>query len=633
MKRKGRIALIIIITIIFIAVIITTSLSARVLEKYRTDILQNGVIVEVLEVITPVEYLVKDNDNNEYKVKLLNSKPPSDKTIYEEAKKEAERFILGDKVYLIYDETKLDSTNTPIVLLYYAKANYLINASLIDRGYATYNHEYPCWLKSELTALQKNAKSLGKGMWKSNNVKELENKIEELNEKIQNLSNDLTDDTFKDVEQIKDLEIIELNNDIKDNLSNNTTETMDDNLEKEDINIYIEESSININELEDVIEEESTQSKPIDKTETDDSIYLEDNLNEDTAVIDFEDLLDDENEITEYSIEEIMKDNSYLDLNELLSDKNRNELTENLEEEYFNDVTQQEIEDYNSTSEIEDLAEDWAKVAFSLNLSNFYNSEMDFLETNIFLNDIIGDDINSLVDLNLINNSNSLIGLASDVQQDKPEILLLLYGNFHNIDLVPTDIYEGKEYYKNSEDYSIFVQNENVIILGSDRGVKNYIKNFSNEIEVQSDISKVMQRFSISKPIKELKLEDNDNWLYMDINEELREQIYLITGKTEQVKALSLIYNPMEDIHQFDFTFIADDEDSVKELQLLMTGLKDMVGSLGIASPTFIEIIQGIDFVQNSNMLNFGFSFSNQDLININDELNNPLTLDLDENN
>ncbi len=625
MKRKGKIALIgIIVGIIILAVILTTTLSARVLEKYRNDILKNGTYVEVLEVLSPVEYLVKNN-NNEYKVRLLNTYPPNDNQIYEEALKEAERFILGDNVYLIYDEDKTDSNGTPIVLLYYAKANYLLNATLIDRGYAIYEHKHPCWLKNELKALQENAKLTGKGIWKSENVKLMENRIEQLNLKIKELSEKLDESGDDIAQQIQDLKTVKLPDEIEDQEFINDKE----DTEEDSINVYIEESPININELEDIIEEEAEEE---DKTSIDDKSYLEDNIEDETTFVDLEDLIEDNRDVTEISIDEIINDNTFLDINELLSDKNREELTEDLDESFFqidkeddNDITE------DVSTEFLTLPEDWAKVAFSLRLENFYDSEMDFLKTSLFLTDIFGDEIDTFMDLNLIDYSQSLTGIASDVDKGKPEILLFLYGDFHNIDLVPTDIYDGKKYLKTSDDYSIFVQSNRMIVIGTDKGVKNYITNLGEEIESNMDFNNFMERFSISKPIKELNLNEKENWLYMDINEQLKEQLYLITGQTKDIQALSLIYKPIEDLHQFDFTFIADNEDSISELELLMTGFRDMIGTIGISSPTFVEIIQGIDFTHDNNKLNFGFSFTNQDIININKELDNPLTLDLDD--
>lgn len=612
-QKKSKLFYLLTTIMLISLVFISNSLNTQILEPYREKILEQGKVVKVVEIISPVEIIVNE-DGEEYKIKLLNTYAPKSKDILKKAKMETQRFILGDEVHLIYDETKKDNQDTSIALVYYANANYLLNASLIDRGYAEYRDTYPCWLDSELALLEIKAKKDNKGMWKNYTVTEEELKEEELLKKDKISPDDMPlQDTAttseKETETVREKETY---------LDEEEMEVETAEIEEEDINVETSEDKDvdeGIEEYEDEgsIEEDTNYS--IEEEKVDEEV--------DDSIID-DSIIDD-------SIEEIINDNYYLDVEKLINQKNDkgiNGKVDILSEEY----------------------KDWATLAFSIDLKNLSMTD-DYLENfyDIDLYRILEKDLTPFINSVFITGTEKLQGVASNMNN---EFLLYLYGNYESIvneefslNQYTEQVYKGIPYFS-SKNLSFFVfQDNNIIIVGSDKGVKYFIQNVYPQVDIsQYDIKeepynkilfeKTLEQFSISKPIHNLSISQSKNWFYIDLWEELREELFLsVNPVMDEVEGLYFNYdiNPMEEesslTHTLKLTLMTEKIEAIANLESALSEFITMLGTLGSASPTFVNIMNNIGMTQQNNMLSLSISFTNTDLMNINNEIENPYSI------
>ncbi len=542
MKRK-------IILFLILMLLISATLIAGVNENYRKKIKKEGLLVKVVNIITPVEYEV-ENKETKFKIRLLNTYAPDEKSIYYvESLKKVKKLIYGKNVYLMYDKEKYDENQTHLVLLYYSDAKYLLNATMIDRGYAYYESTYPCWLDSELMKLQNKAKKSQNGIWKEYSGT--------------NTSNS---------EEIPYIETIEIDDigDIKDVIN-------DPDLEKT-IGSFLKEESEN-SYLEDNITE-------IDLSKIPDS-YIEDILTNKDNIYD--------------NIDEIINDNSFLDIYELLYEKEK--------KEYISDKKY-------------DINEDWVSIAFSIKISDISDTKY-LKEKSLNLYKLLEEELSKIpLEINLLSNSNKLLGVTSNLEKAS-DTLIYLFGNFSDLSIKPNVDFEGKKYYS-LNNLSIFAQSSKLVLIGTNLGIKYYIHNLSDKYsDEESTFYNMLDNFSIYKAIKNFNLEKEDNWLFINSLENVKNNVFPITKPTiEGIEGISFVYKPINNKHKIDIMFFYTDSKASDELTKFLTGLIDIAKILGNQSKTFLTILDNIKIKKEDTSIILSINFSNEDIQKINSELN-----------
>jgi endonuclease YncB( thermonuclease family) len=607
--------------LVILALLLSTTLYAGI---SRNDAFPDGgVKAEVVKVISPVELMVSEG-GKEYKVKLLNLYLPEKKnSLLKLAKEEVERYILGDTVLLVYDEMKLDDDGTPIVLLYYAKEQYLLNADLVEKGYAFYQHLYPCQIKKELLDAQKKAKSYEAGMWSSGisstggddgryvsdkveilvnenksqkeTIKKQGSKIveqeviideliyiieqlvvtgestEEIDDELQTLRDDDDEEILDEVDEgeietnylddeivrVEEIDIDELNyekiknklqkkiDEVNEKLETATDpkiieqllqerdrlweefenieeiemiekkfkEVSDDVYSEEDIEETLETIVVE-EELEDVEDFIQDNSKVVEDLET----YIEETSDDSEEVIDeglegIENYIDGkidtdevDNNLGDYKekIDEIIKDDNFVDINEFI----------------YDDTTGVERVD---TAE---LVLNWANAVFSFDtgelsegIEYFKNTyDIDFYKL------LLGYEYSLTENDSLIfDNCQKLSGLASNFKNliDKEnDFLLVVEGNYSDYSLVETNRINNEGYYKSHWYISIYQYNDDVLIIGSDRIIQTFIQYVDVlKEEKQTVFHSLLTKSPVYKMITEKKnidIGDMDNWLFID---------------------------------------------------------------------------------------------------------------------
>ncbi len=604
-----------------LALLLSTTLYAGI---SRNDAFPDGgVKAEVVKVKIPVELMVIEG-GKEYKVKMLNLHLPEKKnSLLNLAKKEVERYILGDTVLLVYDEMKLDDDGTPIVLLYYAKEQYLLNADLVEKGYAFYQHLYPCQIKKELLDAQKEAKSYEAGMWSSGisssgrdngryvsdkvevlvndnesqkeTIRKQESKIveqkviidelidiieqlvvtgeptEEIEDELQTLRDDDYEEILDEVGEgeidsnylddeivrVEEIDIDELNYEkIKNKLQkkiDEVNEKLETATDPEMIEKLLQERDRLWEEFENIEEIEMIEKK---FKEVSDDVYSEEDIEETLETIGVEKELEDvENFIQDNSklvedletyIEETSDDNeepideglegieNYIDgkidtdkLNSNLEDYKEN-IEEIIKNDNFVDINEFIYDDTTGIDKVDtaELVLNWASVVFSFDTDELSEGIKYFKSTYDidFYKLLMGYEY-SLTDNDslIFDNCQKLSGLASNFKNltdSGNNFLLVVEGNYADYSLVETNRINNEGYFNFNWYISIYKYNDETLIIGSDRIIQTFIQYVDMlKEENQTVYDSLLTKSPVYKTITEKKnidIGDVDNWIFID---------------------------------------------------------------------------------------------------------------------
>ncbi len=152
------------LAIMLLFTILVSDVFSQITPNQREQILRTAIPATVNEVIDAIHLHVTMNGTPEI-IRLQGCALP-DEAIQVEAKKETQRFTLGQTVYILADEDQVDEDGTIPALVYYADGWFLLNASLIDRGYATYNNDDTVRFDDEFQGLERTARERHVGMWR-----------------------------------------------------------------------------------------------------------------------------------------------------------------------------------------------------------------------------------------------------------------------------------------------------------------------------------------------------------------------------------------------------------------------------------------------------------------------------------
>lgn len=517
--------------LVIISLFLFTTLGySDVLKGYKKKIRNEGIKVKVIKVLTPTKLVVKENEN-EFEVHLLNTySPPENSPIYKKSIERCKKYVLNKYVYLFYDKVKTSDSGQALALVYYADIKYLLNATMIYRGYAYYENTYPCWLNKELTKLQDRSIKRNYGLWKYySDFNELKEETGNFTKTVENI------DKIEEIETLEEIDIDKLSEEELNNITDNITI-------REKLKNYIDEDY------------------------PDDLKYIE--------------------------IEELEEEFEYY----------------NLIEDNDND-----IEKGRGDPIVEEKNNKWISYIFSLNIKELeiLNTPLAKHEINIY--ELLKEKVFPILNINIEGLSDYIYGFSSDENiNNTSSMLIFIHGDFSSeLDKIIPD---------NKENYSIYINNSELIVIGINKGIDLYIEESAdNENNYKKIFNNIITNSDFVDNIKNLNIEidSNSNWLYISPEAVKNKLIKEEDPIYKNIQGIGLSLNFNDDVHTVDFSISVDDKLILPKLESMMSGYITFAKTL---NTSLNNVLQDVQYTYNNNTINIGFSITNDNLINIDEE-------------